>query len=51
MRMTKLVGRRIKEDTKDAKTISHKYLIRGGYIRPGFVIEKRRFLMKKIIVW
>ena len=34
MRMTKLVGRRIKEDPKDAKTISHKYLIRGGYIRP-----------------
>ena len=34
MRMTKLAGRRIKEDPKDAKTISHKYLIRGGYIRP-----------------
>ena len=34
MRMSKLVGRRIKEDPKDAKTISHKFLIRGGYIRP-----------------
>ncbi len=34
MRMSKLVGRRIKEDPKDAKTVSHKYLIRGGYIRP-----------------
>ena len=34
MRMTKLVGRRIKEDPKDAKTDSHKILVRGGYIRP-----------------
>ena len=34
MRMSQLVGRRIKEDPKDAKTISHKYLVRGGYIRP-----------------
>ena len=34
MRMSKLVGRRIKEDPKDAKTVSHKFLIRGGYIRP-----------------
>jgi len=34
MRMSKLVGRRIKEDPKDAKTASHKFLIRGGYIRP-----------------
>lgn len=34
MRMSKLVGRRIKEDPKDAQTISHKYVIRGGYARP-----------------
>ncbi len=34
MRMSQLVGRRIKEDPKDAKTISHKFLIRGGYARP-----------------
>ena len=34
MRMSKLVGRRIKEDPKDSKTISHKFLIRGGYVRP-----------------
>jgi prolyl-tRNA synthetase len=32
--MSKLVGRRIKEDPKDAATVSHKFLIRGGYIRP-----------------
>jgi prolyl-tRNA synthetase len=31
--MSKLVGRRIKEDPKDAKTISHKFMIRGGYAR------------------
>jgi len=34
MRMSKLVGRRIKEDPKDAKTVSHRFLVRGGYIRP-----------------
>jgi prolyl-tRNA synthetase len=34
MKMSKLVGRRIKEDPKDAVTVSHKLLIRGGYIRP-----------------
>jgi len=34
MRMSKLVGRRIKEAPKDAKTVSHIFLIRGGYIRP-----------------
>lgn len=34
MRMSKLAGRRLKEDPKDARTISHKFLIRGGYIRP-----------------
>ncbi len=34
MRMSKLVGRRIKETPRDAVTASHIYLIRGGYIRP-----------------
>ena len=34
MRMSKMVGRRLKEDPKDARTISHKFLIRGGYARP-----------------
>ncbi|MDD3886000.1 MAG: hypothetical protein PHI35_03940, partial [Victivallaceae bacterium] len=34
MKMSKLAGRRIKEDPKDAKTASHKFLIRGGFIRP-----------------
>ncbi len=34
MKMSRMLGRRIKEDPKDAKTISHKFLVRGGYIRP-----------------
>ncbi|MFZ2656254.1 MAG: proline--tRNA ligase [Victivallales bacterium] len=34
MKMSKLVGRRIKEAPKDAKTVSHKFIIRGGYARP-----------------
>ena len=34
MRMSQMVGRRLKEVPKDAKTISHQFLIRGGYIRP-----------------
>ncbi len=33
MRLSKLVGRRIKETPKDAHTPSHTFLIRGGYIR------------------
>ncbi len=33
MRMSKMVGRRLKEDPKDAKTVSHKFMIRGGYAR------------------
>jgi len=33
-RMSQMVGRRLKEDPKDAKTVSHKFLVRGGYIRP-----------------
>ena len=34
MRMSKMVGRQLKETPKDAQTISHIYLLRGGYIRP-----------------
>lgn len=34
MRMTKLVGKRIKEVPRDAQTKSHIFLIRGGYVRP-----------------
>ncbi len=34
MRMSKMVGRRIRENPRDALTVSHKLLIRGGYIRP-----------------
>lgn len=33
MRLSKLVGQRIKETPKDAQTASHVYLLRGGYIR------------------
>ena len=33
MRMSKLVGRRIKEDPRDAQIISHKFILRGGYAR------------------
>ncbi len=31
--MSEMLGRRIKEDPKDAKTVSHKFLIRGAYVR------------------
>ena len=34
MKMSKLVGRRLREVPKDAKTASHQFLVRGGYIRP-----------------
>ena len=34
MRMSKLLGRQVKEVPKDAQTTSHIYLLRGGYIRP-----------------
>ena len=33
MRMSHFVGKQLKEDPKDAQMISHKFLIRGGYIR------------------
>ncbi len=34
MRMSQLVGRRLKETPREALTPSHIFLIRGGYIRP-----------------
>lgn len=34
MRMSRLVGRQIKEVPKDAQSASHIFLLRGGYIRP-----------------
>ncbi|MBN2450257.1 MAG: proline--tRNA ligase, partial [Lentisphaeria bacterium] len=34
MRLSQLVGQRIKEAPRDAQTASHVYLIRGGYCRP-----------------
>jgi prolyl-tRNA synthetase len=33
MRMSKIVGRRIKEDPRDAQIVSHKFILRGGYAR------------------
>ncbi len=33
MKLSQLVGRRLKESPKDAQLISHQYLVRGGYIR------------------
>jgi prolyl-tRNA synthetase len=33
MRMTQLLGRRDKDAPKEAQTISHQYLLRGGYAR------------------
>ncbi len=32
--MSKMAGRRLREVPKDAKTVSHQFLMRGGYIRP-----------------
>ena len=34
MRMSQLVGRTVREAPKDATTVSHKFLIRGGYVKP-----------------
>ncbi len=34
MRMSRMVGKRIRETPKDAQTPSHVFLIRGGYVRP-----------------
>lgn len=33
MRLSQLIGRRIRETPKDAQTVSHAFLIRGGYVR------------------
>lgn len=34
MKLSQLVGQRIKEAPRDAQTISHIFLVRGGYCRP-----------------
>ena len=34
MKMSQLFGSRLKEDPADATTYSHKFLVRGGYVRP-----------------
>ncbi len=34
MRLSQLIGQRIKEAPKDAQTASHIFLLRGGYVRP-----------------
>ncbi|MGL4855036.1 MAG: proline--tRNA ligase [Lentisphaeria bacterium] len=34
MKLSKLVGKRIKEVPKEAQTTSHIFMIRGGYVRP-----------------
>jgi prolyl-tRNA synthetase len=33
MRVSKLVGRTLREDPKDVKLVSHKFLLRGAYVR------------------
>ena len=34
MRLSQLIGQRLKEAPRDAQTASHIFLIRGGYCRP-----------------
>lgn len=34
MRMSQLIGQRLKDTPKDAQTASHIFLLRGGYVRP-----------------
>ncbi len=34
MKMSQMLGRTLREDPRDAKTVSHKFLVRGGYVRP-----------------
>ncbi len=34
MRLSQLVGQRLREAPRDAQTVSHKFLVRGGYCRP-----------------
>ncbi|MGM0595412.1 MAG: proline--tRNA ligase [Myxococcota bacterium] len=33
MRLSKLIGKTLRDDPKDAKLVSHKFLLRGAYIR------------------
>lgn len=34
MRMSQLIGKRLREAPKDAQSVSHALLVRGGYVRP-----------------
>ena len=34
MKMSQMIGRQVKETPRDAQTVSHQFLLRGGYIRP-----------------
>ncbi len=34
MKLSKLIGKRVKETPRDATTQSHIFLLRGGYVRP-----------------
>lgn len=34
MKLSKLIGRRTKEVPREAASVSHQYLLRGGYVRP-----------------
>jgi prolyl-tRNA synthetase len=34
MKMSQMIGRQVKETPRDAQTVSHQYLLRGGYVRP-----------------
>ena len=34
MKLSKLIGRRTKEVPREATSISHQFLLRGGYVRP-----------------
>ncbi len=34
MRLSRLIGQRLKETPRDAQTASHIFLVRGGYVRP-----------------
>jgi prolyl-tRNA synthetase len=34
MKMSLMIGRQVKEVPRDAQTVSHQFLLRGGYIRP-----------------
>ena len=34
MRLSKIVGQRLREAPRDAQIVSHKFLVRGGYCIP-----------------